>query len=61
MLLAVFAADGNIKNVLVLQSLPYGLTEKAVAAARRIKFQPATKDGQVVSTFIQIEYNFNLY
>ena len=58
---AVFGADGTIKNILVLRSLPHGLTEGAVRAARRIKFIPATKDGRPVSQFIQIEYNFNLY
>ena len=58
---AVFAADGAVQNMLVLRALPYGLTERAMAAARRIKFVPATKDGRPVSQFIQIEYNFNLY
>jgi hypothetical protein len=38
-----------------------GLTEQAIKAARRIKFIPATKDGQPVSTYIQLEYNFNLF
>ncbi|MDX6695309.1 MAG: hypothetical protein QOF02_3861, partial [Blastocatellia bacterium] len=39
----------------------YGLTEKAIAAARQIRFSPAMKDGRAVSQFVQIEYNFNLY
>lgn len=58
---AILAADGQIKNILVLNPLPLGLTERAVAAARKIKFQPAAKDGRPVSMFVQIEYNFNLY
>ena len=58
---AVFAADGTVQNVLVLRSLPHGLTENSVRAARSIRFIPATKDGRPVSQFIQIEYNFNLY
>ncbi len=57
----IFAADGTVQHILVLRSLPYGLTEMSVKAARRIKFVPATKDGRPVSQFIQIEYNFNLY
>jgi hypothetical protein len=44
-----------------MQSLPYGLTEAAIAAARQIKFEPATLDGKPVSMFMQLEYNFNLY
>lgn len=58
---AVLAADGTVQNVLVLRSLPNGLTESALRAARGIKFIPATKDGRPVSQFLQIEYNFNLY
>ena len=57
----VFAADGTVKHLLVLQGLPDGLTEAAVRVARKIKFIPATIEGHPVSTFIQLEYNFNLY
>jgi TonB family protein len=58
---AVFAADGEVKRVFVMRALGYGLTTEAVKAARLIKFTPAIKDGQPVSMFIQLEYNFNLY
>jgi hypothetical protein len=37
------------------------LTERAIAAARQIKFSPATKDGHAVSMYIELQYNFNLY
>lgn len=57
----VFAADGSIRHLLVINALPNGLTEQALKAARRIKFTPATIDGRPVSMFIQLEYNFNLY
>lgn len=58
---AVFAANGDVTNIKPVKGLPDGLTEKAVAAARNIKFIPAKKDGRFVSQYIQIEYNFNLY
>ena len=58
---AVFAADGKVKNILVLSRLPNGLTERSISAARKIKFEPGTKEGQPVSMFMQLEYNFNLY
>jgi TonB family protein len=58
---AVLASSGQVTNIRAINSLPYGLTEKAIAAARQIKFTPATKDGRTVSQWIQIEYNFNLY
>ena len=57
----VFGSDGSVKNISVRSGLPHGLTEKAIAAARQIKFVPATKDGRQVSMWMQLEYNFNLY
>jgi TonB family protein len=58
---AVFSSDGQVTNIRTVNGLPHGLTERAMAAARQIKFTPATKDGRPVSQYIQIEYNFNLY
>ncbi|HEV7682343.1 MAG TPA: TonB family protein [Pyrinomonadaceae bacterium] len=58
---AVFSSSGQVTNISARASLPYGLTERAIAAARQIKFTPATKDGHPVSMYIQLEYNFNLY
>jgi len=57
----VFASSGQVTNIRKVSGLPYGLTEKAIAAARQIKFVPATKDGHNVSMWMQLEYNFNLY
>lgn len=57
----LLAADGTVKRPLVLLSLPYGLTEKALEAVRRIKFEPAIKDGRSVSTYAFINYAFTLY
>lgn len=58
---AVFTSGGQVTNISARSGLPYGLTERAIAAARQIKFVPATKDGRPVSMYIQLEYNFNLY
>jgi TonB family protein len=57
----VLASDGEVKNLVVIQNLGYGLTTRAVQAARQIKFVPALKDNKPVSMYIQIEYNFNLF
>ena len=57
----VFSHTGQITNIRALQPLPFGLTEQAIAAARGIKFMPATKGGRPVSVYMQLEYNFNLY
>jgi TonB family protein len=58
---AVFSASGQITNIVAVSRLPDGLTEKAIAAAKQIRFVPATKDGRPVSMYMQLEYNFNLY
>ena len=57
----VFSRSGDVTNIRAIQSLPFGLTEKAIVAARQIRFFPATKDGHPVSVYMQLEYNFNLY
>jgi TonB family protein len=57
----VFASNGSVQNIRTVSGLPYGLTERAIAAAKQIKFTPATKDGHQVSMWMQLEYNFNLY
>lgn len=53
--------SGEVTNLTVVKGLPDGLTEKAVAAARRIKFTPAEKDGREVSQYVVLEYNFNAF
>lgn len=58
---AVFTSNGQVTQIRAVNGLPFGLTERAIAAARQIRFQPATKDGRPVSMYIQLEYNFNLY
>lgn len=57
----VFSSSGNVTNIRTVTGLPFGLTESAIAAAKKIKFFPAMKDGHYVSMWIQLEYNFNLY
>jgi TonB family protein len=61
MLRVVFTSSGQVEQIRAIQTLPFGLTERAIAAARMIKFVPATKGGRPVSMYMQLEYNFNLY
>ena len=58
---AVLTADGRVTHILIIKTLPNGLTQRAVQAAQRIKFVPAMLNGRPVSMFVQLEYNFNLY
>lgn len=57
----VFSSSGDVTNINTVQKLGGGLTEKAIAAARQIRFLPATRNGHPVSMYMQLEYNFNLY
>lgn len=57
----VFASDGTVKHILIVQALPSGLTEQSIAAAKMIKFIPATINGKPVSMWMQLEYNYYLY
>ena len=58
---AVFSSAGEVIQIRALRTLPFGLTERAIAAARQIQFVPAMIGGQQVSVAMQLEYNFNLY
>jgi TonB family protein len=60
-LTAVFTAEGRISGIKVVRGLPDGLTEKAIEAAQKIRFQPATKNGAAISVRANLEFTFNLY
>ena len=57
----VFTADGRITSIRVVRGLPDGLTEKAIEAAQKIRFNPAVKNGSPVSVRGNLEFSFNLY
>ena len=57
----IFASSGKVIGIRTISGLPFGLTEKAIAAARKIYFLPAVKDGKRVSQYIRVEYNFSIY
>lgn len=58
---AVLSASGSVQGISVVKGLPDGLTERAIAAAKQIRFTPAEKDGHTVSQYVTLEYNFNIY
>src|SRR5262249_46917514 len=57
----VLASSGYVTNIREVSGLPNGLTERAIQAARQIKFVPAVKDGRLVSMWMELQYNFSLY
>jgi TonB family protein len=58
---AIFAVDGSVKDILVIEGLEAGLSSKAIEAARKIRFKPATKGGQPVPVVLYLEYTFSLF
>ena len=53
--------DGRTYEVRVQRSLGMGLDEKAIAAVRMWRFEPARKNGQPVAVQVNVEVNFQLY
>jgi TonB family protein len=56
-----FSANGHIKQISVINGLPFGLTEMAVNAARRLRFLPMEKNETPVSVIKILEYRFRMY
>jgi TonB family protein len=52
--------DGNPQNIAVKKSLYPSMDQAAIEAARKMRFEPAMKDGQVVSAFLQVEFYFSM-
>ncbi len=53
-----FLDNGNIGDIAVISSLPYGATENAIEAAKKVKFKPAIKDGKPITVAKTLEYRF---
>jgi TonB family protein len=58
---SVFDVSGEMRDTRVIRGLPDGLTRKAIEATQKIKFNPATKNGEPVSVRGSLEFTFNLY
>lgn len=54
----LLSSTAKVTYVTVLEGLPNGLTESAIKAACRIRFEPALKDGHPVAMYVQVEYGF---
>ncbi len=54
-------ASGQVGNVTVVRGLPNGLSERAIAAAKQIRFEPKKINGVPVSVTQTFEYTFSIY
>lgn len=57
----VLCPRGYVSNIEVLSKAADELTEKAVEAAREIRFVPAEKDGKRVAQYATVEYSHHVY
>jgi TonB family protein len=56
----VFRRNGKVTDIRVERGLPHGLTAQAIAAAEKVRFEPAVKNGQPVSVRGNMEFRFSL-
>ena len=57
---AVLSASGKVTNIEAVSGAP-DFYASSIAAVGKICFIPAMKDGQFVSTSVEVVYNFNIY
>lgn len=56
---SLFSSSGYVTDVKVVKGLDARLDQAAIDAAKYVKFIPAEKDGQPVSQYLQVEFNFH--
>ncbi len=54
-------SSGAVGSVSVVRGLPHGLSERAIAAAKQIRFEPKKVNGVPVSVTQTFEYTFSIY
>ena len=57
---AIFSKTGRVVNIQVISTTSPYLADRSIAAAEKIRFDPAMKNGQYVSMYMMLEYYFNL-
>jgi len=56
----VVRRDGSVSDVKLVNGLPRGLNERAIAAVRQWRFAPATRLGQAVDVIVEVAVEFKL-
>lgn len=56
-----FLASGGIGSITTIKGLPFGLTERAIEAARKLRFEPEKVDGRPRTTTRPVSFTFNIY
>ncbi|HEX8161211.1 MAG TPA: energy transducer TonB [Pyrinomonadaceae bacterium] len=55
----IFRSNGKVTDIEVLNSAPPEIRRASIAAAQKIEFKPALKDGQPVSQYVLIEHSYH--
>ena len=53
-----FLESGKIGDIVAVTRLPYGATENAIEAAKKMRFKPATRDGKPVTKSMTVQFWF---
>jgi TonB family protein len=61
MLKVTFLSNGSVGPITPDTTLEYGLTEQAIAAAKKIVFLPKRVNGVPISVTMRVQYNFHIY
>ena len=56
----VVRRDGSVSDIRLVDGLPGGLNERAIAAVRQWRFAPATRLGQPVDVIVEVAVEFKL-
>ena len=56
---AILCRTGRVTDLRVVEGLPYGMTERALAAVLQTRFTPAEMNWHTVSQKIRFEFGFN--
>jgi Gram-negative bacterial TonB protein C-terminal len=54
----VLHKSGIVSEVIIIKKSGCSFDQESIRVARKIKFEPAKKDGEPVSQYILVEYNF---
>ena len=56
----VVRRDGSVSDVRLINGLPNGLNDRAIAAVRQWRFAPARRLGQPVDVIVEVAVEFKL-
>ena len=56
-----WGTDGEIKFIFPYKTLPYGLTENVIEAAKKVVYEPAKRNGKPISFVSTLEYSFSIH